>query len=624
MKPLKTVSCLFFGLALAVVLALAGCQSDSPTEPSSGTSRPANPQPPDPVVTLAVTVTANPPQLEAGATTPSTVTVEVRRNDNGQPPPDLTEVTLTTNLGSFGSATGGQEVTLQLVNGRAQTNFFAGPEVGTATIRAAVAGNAGVTNIGIGQRSPFFVSSIVPGVGDPEGGENVVINGGGFDPPVRVTFNSATAQVLGVEANRIRVRTPSATAAGVSVPVGSTAPVNVSVTINLNEANVATDQLTNGFTYALGGGGGIDQPEVFSVSPASGVNEGGTTVRIRGTGFRAPVQVFFGLGASTANFNGVEARVDSVTSNEIVVVTPAARGFGQNLVNQLVNLLVRNVNTGFSTISPAAFRYGSDVIITAMGPGSGPFTGGTRVRIFGQGFDAPVSVGLGTPRVAQLVVSTTGTEIEFITSGITVATCPPNGIVAATGVTVTNIETGDTADNAGLTFNYTVPRPLIFGLNPTSGNAPPNPTQVTITGQDFPANPRVTFGGDSSSGASAPILSNTATTIRVSVPTPPPDFEFTTQECDDIPGGETGTRTLPTAISVTVTDLGGTGCATTLANAFTLASPTGNVCVGDTGPPAPTACNDGLDNDGDGLIDFGPGPGNDPGCSSLEDNSEVG
>src|SRR6185436_5782425 len=147
MKPLKIVFCLFFGLALA----LAGCQSDSPTEPGGGSVRPANPQPPDPVITLNVTVTANPSQLEAGSTTPSIVTVEVRRNDNGQPPPDLTNVTLTTNLGSFGSAAGAQEVTLQLVNGRAQANFFPGQETGTATIRAVVGANAGVTNLQIGQ-----------------------------------------------------------------------------------------------------------------------------------------------------------------------------------------------------------------------------------------------------------------------------------------------------------------------------------------------------------------------------------------------------------------------------------------------------------------------------------------
>src|SRR6185295_12811774 len=384
-------------------------------------------------------------------------------------------------------------------------------------------------------------------------------------------------------------------------------------TINLNEPNVASDQLTNGFTYALGGGG-IQQPEVFSVSPASGVNEGGTTVRIRGTGFQAPVQVFFGLGTSAGSFTGVEARVDSVTPSEIVAVTPAARGFGQNLVNQLVNLLVKNVNSGFSTIAPGSFKYGSNVLITAMGPGSGSFTGGTRVRIFGQGFDAPVAVGLGTPRIAQFVVSTTGTEIEFITSGVTVATCPPNGIVAATGVTVTNIETGDTADNPGLTFNYIVPRPLVFSITPTSGHGPPFPTPVTIRGQGFSSSPapQVTFGGNAATGAVAPTPTVNAdgTTLMTTVPNPPPSFTFNTQACDSNNDGISGTQDIPTPISVTVTDLT-TTCSATLANAFTL-SPISSTCND------PAACSNGLDDDGDLLIDF---PA-DPGCSGANDTSE--
>src|SRR5918999_170487 len=233
-----------------------------------------------------------------------------------------------------------------------------------------------------------------PGAGpSPQGGETVTILGGGFDQPVRVTFNGAAATVRSVGPNRIVVTTPSAAAAGVDVGVGETESVSVTVTINVNEVNQASDTLDNGFTYALGGG--TDQPQVFSVSPASGTNDGGTRVTIVGTGFQAPVQVLFGLGESATSFNGVEANVVSVSSNQIVAVTPPARGFGQNLTNQVVDVLVKNVNTGFSTVSRQQFKYGVDVLITSMGPGSGPFTGGTTVTLHGQGFDDPVAVSLG-------------------------------------------------------------------------------------------------------------------------------------------------------------------------------------------------------------------------------------
>ena len=616
MKPLKIVSCLVFGLALA----LAGCQSDSPTEPGGGSAGPAAPIPPTPVTTFNVTVTADPPQIAAGGNTPSNITVNVRRSDTGAAPPDLTQVVLTTNLGGFGSANGVQSVTLQLVNGQAQAVLYPTTDVGTATVRAVVGPSAGAVNVQIGQAATFFVSSITPGVGSPEGGEEVTINGGGFDGPVRVTFNGATAQVLSVSPNRIRVRTPSATAAGVNVPVGSTAPVSVGVTINVNEPGTLTDQLESAFTYAYGGNGGTQQPQVFSISPASCTTDGGTQIRIRGAGFQAPIQVFFGRGTTAAAFNGVEARVTSVTPTEIVAETPAARGFGQNLVNQVVDILVKNVNSGFNTVAAGFFKYGSEVLITAMGPGSGPFTGGTRVRIFGQGFDSPVAVTLGNnPAIAQQVVSVTGTEVEFITSGVPVAECPANGIVSAQGVTVTNIESGASGSAPNLTFNYVVPRPLVFSVSPTSGSIGAN---VTISGQNFSNTIRVTFGGDSSSGSSAQILSNNGSVITARVPTPPPSFAFATEPCDGNGDGNAGgTRNIPTPVSVTVTDLGGTGCSTTLANAFTL-NPTNATCTGDTTTPTTFQCSDGVDNDGDTLIDFGGAPTNDPQCSSASDNSE--
>ena len=606
MKPLRIVPSLVFGLALA----LAGCQSDSPTEPGGG-GNPASPKPPTPVTTFRITISASPSQLAAGGSDPSFITVDVVQSDTGRAPSDGTEVSLTTSIGSFGSVGGAATTKVQVVGGRAQASLYPGNETGTATVRATLDTSSAAANVVINPAATFFISSVTPQVGTPAGGEEVTINGGGFEPPVRVTFAGGVAQVLSVQSNRIRVRTPSATAAGVSVPVGTTVPVTVGVQINVNESGSASDALTNGFTYSQGG---TSQPVIFSVSPATGVNEGGTTVRIRGSGFQTPLQVFFGFGGSAAGFNGVEARVQSVTDSEIVVVTPSARGFGQNLVDQLVDILVRHLNTGFSTVAGGSFRYGSGILITAMGPGSGPYTGGTRVTISGQGFDAPVAVSLGG--IGQTVVSVTGTQVEFVTSGVAITSCPASGFQTAVGVQVTNIETGKTATAPGLSFNYTVPRPLIFGVSPNSGSVGAN---VTITGSSFPSPLRVTFGGDSSTGASASINSSSATSISVRVPTPPASFTFNTEPCDGNGDGNAGgTRNIPTAIGVTVTDLSGTGCATTLANAFSL-NPPNVTCTGDTTTPPTPACADGIDNDGDTLVDFP----QDPGCTSANDTTET-
>lgn len=606
---------LSFAFALAAVL---GCTS-SPTEPSGGGGGTISPKPPDPVVTFNVTVTANPGQITVGSGSSSTITVEVRRNDNGQPPPDSTEVTLTTTLGAFGSTAGPQTVVLQLVNGRAQAQLFASIESGTATVRATVNGNTGATNVGIGQPATFFISSLDPNIGTPQGGEQVAILGGGFAQPVRVTFNGAAATVRSVSGSRIVVTTPSAAAAGVDVGVGETASVSVTVTINVNELDEDSDTIDRGFTYALGGG--TTQPQVFSVSPASGSNDGGTRVTIRGEGFQSPVQVLFGIGASASSFNGVEATVESVTPTQIVAITPAANGFGQNLQNQVVDILVKNLTTGFSTVGSDQFKYGTDVLITSMGPGGGPFTGGTLVTIHGQGFDEPVAVSFhfvsGNLSIAQAVLSTTGTEIVIRTGAAPLPdTCPANGIIAVDRVNVVNIETGD-GDEADLGFNFIIPLPQIFGISPSSGS--PGAT-VTISGQNFATNVQVLFG-DPTNGSSAQILSNSSTAISVRVPSAPQGFSFITEPCDGngdgIPGG---TRLTPTPITVTVRNLDGTDCVSTLTNAFLL-NPPNTTCTGDTStpPPPPTVqCNDGFDNDGDTLIDAA-----DPQCTGPTDNSEA-
>jgi hypothetical protein len=610
MKPSRIVSHLLFALTL---VAAFGCQSDSPTEPSN--VPPSNPVPPIPVTTFAITVTPSPGQLTAGTGTGSTITVDVRRTDTGQPPPDLTPVTVTTNIGSFGAfGSGSREVTLQLINGRAQTVLFAdAAEVGTATVRAVVGPSAGAANVSIGQAGTFFISSVTPAIGSPQGGEEISILGGGFDEPVRVTFNGTAAQVRSVSPTRIRVLVPPAAAAGVNVGVGQSVPVTVSVTINLNETGTATDSLPSGFTYSLGGT--IQQPAILSVTPNAGTNDGGTRITIVGDGFQAPVQVLFGSGG-TDSFNGIEATVLETSPNRLVVLSPTASGFGQNNLNQLVSILVRNLNTGFATVRAGVFKYGNQVLITSMGPGSGPHTGGTRVTIFGQGFDEPVAVALGG--IAQTPVSVTGTEIVFITSGVPLTTCPANGIVVANGIAVTNIDTGNGAD-ADISFNYTVPLPLIFGVSPQAGNIGSN---VTLSGQNFSPNVQVLFG-DATNGSSASIVSRSSTSITVRVPTPASGFTFSTEPCDGNGDGIAGgTRSIPTPISVTVRNLDGTGCAVTLSNAFTI-SPTNSTCTGDTSTPPPpppppvVQCNDGFDNDSDGDTDAA-----DAQCTGPTDNSE--
>ncbi|HET9766506.1 MAG TPA: IPT/TIG domain-containing protein, partial [Thermoanaerobaculia bacterium] len=259
------------------------------------------------------------------------------------------------------------------------------------------------------------------------------------------------------------------------------------------------------------------------------------------------------------------------------------------------------------------FTYGSTIRITSLGPGQGPFSGGTIVTVFGSDFDEPVAVTLGG--IAQAVLSVSGTEIRFVTTGLTGSAIPPcNGQTTVT-LAVTNIEGGASASGGSFTFTGP-PNPLITGVAPASG-VPGNNT--TISGQNFEppvgGSPRVRvlFGG--ADGASATINSSSATSISVTVPTPPPTFSFTTESCDVNGDGVSGTRNLPTAISITVRNLT-TACESTLSNAYTLVPPT--TCNEPAPPPATPQCSDTFDNDSDGFIDAA-----DPECTGPTDPSEA-
>ena len=595
MKSRKSVLCLAFGLLLAV-----GCQSDSPTEP-----RPAAPQQPvepAPVTAFTVTVTASPPSIVQGSNSTSTITVRVRRTDTGAPPPDLTEVTLTTSLGEFGSAgSGDQQVTLQLVGGQASAVLFPGNAIGTATVRAEIDRSAGVAQVQIGQAETFFISSVDPQIGNPQGGQEVVINGAGFDGPVRVTFGAANAVVRSVTPNRIRVVVPSAAAAGVSVGVGQSVPIDVSVTINVNEAGTATDTLAAGFTYALGGSDNR-QPVVLGISPTSGTNDGGTRVTINGENFASRVQVFFQIGSPPV---AIEATVESVTPTRIVAITPAANGFGQELRNQTVDVRVKNVDSGFETTSPRIFRYGSQVLVTSFGPGAVPYNVPTRVTIFGQGFDEPVAASLAG--VAASVLDTSGTEIIVLSP-----TVRPTGCQDVTGpVAVVNIETGDGADSGTSLFRFIVPEPVIANLSPNSGPQAGG-TTVTITGFNFESPARVLFGDQAASIVSvAP--------GQIVVQAPRFTGTFPTEACDDNGDGTQGQRNQAVSVDVRVVNQGST-CDDTFQRGYTY-NPADVSCRNDNAPaPAPEPqCSDGVDNDADTLIDF---PA-DPGCTAADDNTEA-
>lgn len=496
-------------LLATALLAAFGC----PSQTAGPQTTPKSPEPQPAEVTYKITVTADPPELTVGSGTPSTLTVDVRLTGSGQRPPDLTPVALSTNLGSFGSVGGPTWTLLQLIDGRSRAALFAGSSAGTATASATTRSSSGGVNVPIARPEPFSVNGIVPNVGGLRGGEPVEITGTGFDPPVAVRIGNAAASVVSVSPDRLRVITPKALAAtGRDLGEGGQSVTSVEVDINVNEANPQSAALTNGFTYAADGN---RQPRIGSPLPASDTTDG--AIRWSSTG----------------------------------------REFGQP-VSRRVNVLAKNRNTGAASILPAAFRHDSPVRITAMGPGSGPYTGGTRVTLSSPGFEGPVAVSLGG--IGQVVNKVRDREIVFTTAGIPVSSCPASGFVTATGVRVIDTDTG-ASDDADFSFNYLVPLPRVFGVSPAGGGVG---TTLTITGVNFAPNVQVQLG-DPLTGTSAQVLYVNPTTVVARVPTPTADFAF-----HQLPCGTQGRMDAPTPISITVRNLDGPGCFVTFTNGFLL------------------------------------------------------
>jgi hypothetical protein len=123
----------------------------------------------------------------------------------------------------------------------------------------------------------------------------------------------------------------------------------------------------------------------------------------------------------------------------------------------------------------------------------------------------------------------------------------------------------------------------------------------------------VTFNGRPGS-----LVSTSADGSQVQVRTPfLPRDQFATEACDDNNDGAQGVRFIPTAVDVTVQNLA-TTCTFTFTDAYAY-NPADASCRNDTAvtPPATPQCADGIDNDGDMLIDL-----MDPDCANAADDDE--
>jgi hypothetical protein len=521
--------------AIVAVGLMAGCSADSPG--------PTGVKPPPGNNGLVITITANPINPVQGTCS----LVVATATQNGSPVPAGTSINLSSTFGVF-AQNGLQTISLETTNGSVQTAICSNL-VGPATITGNVtvgsntaSGSRLVTFQSNGIKTTFISVCANPHTGPVSGGTPITITGGGLGADgsiVPVIFRSGafvhqTNGTVGGGGTTITANTPAfPELAGLPAT-----PVEIDVLIAGN-----TLQSPACFTYTSD-----STPIVSAILPSSGSKVGGTRVTIAGSGFAAPLQVFFG--------GTLEAQVVSVSPDQIIAITPPSNGEGpQQTFPLTVNVTVKEVNCNGSACTSGAvpFTYTVGLSIFGFTPDHGDAN--TTVTITGQGFVAPLIVTFGGSQ--GTVISVSGTQI---------LAKPPAGCPSSSGVIgVTLLATGETATSAA-SFVVSVPN-ITSGPSPSSGPGG-HSTAVTVLGTNLfstGTNPTASVVA-SASGGSVTVIGGSEVNGQQSL-----SLTITPDSCSDVHFSLVNTATGCPSTSLTFTNT-----TTTSAPVATIGQSSGN------------------------------------------------
>lgn len=449
----------------------------------------------------------------------------------------------------------------------------------------------------------FFISSISPNNGGPDGGVLVTITGSGFgaNPALlRVDFGGIPATIVGAISNTtIVVSSPRRTLASPDVPE----TVDVTVT-DLGSVTQRCSRFASGFAYTAKA---LD-PIIYSVSPRTGPNDASTRVSIFGTGFQFPMQVFMtGAGCAAQRVEGV---VSDISLTTIVFKTPVATN-NPCLLNGLVDIVVLNPSTGKTASIPAAFKYYSCPTVGNASPSAANGTVSTTVVISGANFEEPLTANFViSGRTVPLIVSS-------VSSNAIVVTMPPlfqllggtptcGDVTGAINLTFLTL-TSPACAALSVPFTYRIDPPVATTASPNNLNQdgsafpgpPGTPVTVTVVGSNF-TNP-MTVQLVKDGGVVASTLINNATvangtTLTFSAPAVL-NSSLNTQNCEFL-GTISGVKYVPTSFGIRVTSAS-TGCHVDLPNVLVY-NPLDPTCR------APLTITTGSLPDGTATVAYGP------------------
>jgi len=216
---------------------------------------------------------------------------------------------------------------------------------------------------------------------------------------------------------------------------------------------------------------------VKALTGLTGTTAGGTAISIKGLGFKPITPDVPGTpgtpGTISVKFGDAPAAgVTKVSDNEVTAVSPPNAASGKVDVTVTVDGVVAD-----TCKEPFQFDYLPRLAVAGITPALGPVTGGTAVKVTGQGFTPASVVKFGDAPATKVSVNTAGDTITAETPAH-----DPGPVV----VTITN-----GADTTATAFTY---YPVISGIVPPNGPTGGG-TSVNIAGKGLAGATRVTFGG---------------------------------------------------------------------------------------------------------------------------------
>jgi len=496
-------------VALLGIVVLASCSGDSPSPPAV----------PTPVSTTwaitALSVSSGTAYVGSGVVVTATVTKD------GSQAPDGTTVEFAADGGLFLSSAG-TSASVATSGGRAVAVFGVTENTGgagTYTIQARVATVTRQTTVTFTEpdsTDALLIYSIIPTEGGLAGGEQVVLAGNGIVTPVEVTFTVGgteyPARVMDVvpsdSPGSITVETPRVT--NVDQTVDS--PATVTVKVGVGTSKEQSQTLVNAFTFLKE----IFVPVIYGVYPDQGSARGGEQVTILGANL---------TGVTKVTFDDREASnvTESADGHQVTVVTPS---YGATPLQENVAVAVKVETPGGTANKDDAFIFKADEpqpFIKGIAPAAGPLDGGTRVTIFGSGFQFPAQVFFiagGVSKEANVINVSDDTSAadddEIVCVSPDFSDIDQTTPFAA-DVRVLNVNTGRDGTGTGI-YTYG-DRLFVSGNTPAEGG---EGTEVTIFGAGFVSPLQVDYLGFSSPlRVDTTSISGSQMVVRMPAPTTP-------------------------------------------------------------------------------------------------------